>query len=66
MNSQITHIAAAVEEQSTASNEISSHIQALTASSQEVARVANDTHDALVSCSNNIDQLYNQMKKFVL
>ena len=66
VNSQITHIAAAVEEQSTASNEISSHIQALTASSQEVARVANDTHDALVSCSNNIDQLYNQMKKFVL
>ena len=43
-----------------------SHIQALTASSQEVARVANDTHDALVACSNNIDQLYNQMKKFVL
>ena len=66
VNSQITHIAAAVEEQSTASTEISSHIQALTASSQEVARVANDTHDALVSCSNNIDQLYNQMKKFVL
>ena len=66
VNSQITHIAAAVEQQSTATAEISSHIQSLTDSSKEVAHVAGETHDALVECSGNIEQLHSRIRSFKL
>ena len=66
VNSQITHIAAAVEQQSTATAEISSHIQSLTDSSKEVAHVAGETHDALVECSRNIEQLHSRIRSFKL
>lgn len=66
VNSQITHIAASIEQQSTATSEISSHIQALTTSSQDFARVANVTHDSLMECANNIDDMYTRISKFKL
>ena len=66
VNTQVTQIAAAVEQQSTATAEISSHIQSLTDGSQAVARVAGETHDALVACADNIEQLHSRIRSFKL
>ncbi len=66
VNTQVTKIAAAVEQQSTATAEISSHIQSLTDGSQAVARVAGETHDALVACVDNIEQLHSRIRSFKL
>ena len=66
VNSQITHIAAAAEEQTTASTEISQHMQNLTAASQEVARVASTTVDVINATTADITNLHAKLSKFKL
>ena len=64
VDTQITAIAAAVEEQSTASAEISSHVQSLTSSSQDVARVAASTVEALNMTVEDIKKLHEKLRGF--
>ena len=64
VDNQITAIAAAVEEQSNASAEISTHIQSLTTSSQEVANVASTTVEALTHTCDDINELHNKLEGY--
>ena len=66
VNTQITQIAAAVEEQSTASAEISNHMQSLTTSSQDVANIAATTNDIMMQTSQSITELHQLVLQFRL
>ena len=64
VNAQITQIAAAVDEQTTANGEISTHIQSLSHGAQEVNRVVEETVVALNTTTKDIEDLHTKIKQF--
>ena len=66
VNNQINTIAASVDEQTTASSEISTHIQNMSKIAQEVAHVVESTVDELNRTSADMSELNHQLKAFKL
>lgn len=66
VNNEITRIATAVEQQSSASSEISCNIQTLTDSAQEVAKVVESTMVTLNQTYTDINELHSKLGRFKL
>ncbi len=66
VNSQITQIATAAEEQTTATSEISTNMQGVTSVTQEVATLAKEAHKGLELLRNDMRSLDNQLSFFKL
>lgn len=66
VNSQITQIATAAEEQSHATNEISSNMQLLTNAAKEVADIASQTDSYIERTNTEIQGVYAKLKNFKL
>ena len=66
VNLQITQIAKAVEQQTSASSEISAHIQTLTSSAQEFSQLADENMSLMAKTTDAIDNLHDKLNKFTL
>lgn len=64
VNSQITQIATAAEEQSSASAEISNNMQEITRTSGDVNNIAQDARDLSVNTAHDLDTLLEDLKFF--
>lgn len=64
VNSQITQIATAAEEQSTASTEISNNMQEITQTSNSVNQIALDARQLSVTTAERLEKLLNDLKFF--
>lgn len=66
VNTQIAQIATAVEQQTAASAEISSHIQLLTNNAQEFAELAEHNVELMSKATDDIDSLHQKLDNFIL
>ncbi|MBO8415000.1 MAG: methyl-accepting chemotaxis protein [Proteobacteria bacterium] len=66
VNGQITQIATAAEEQTTATSEISTNMQGVTAVTQEVSSQARNAHESLGSLHQEMERLKNDLAFFKL
>ncbi len=64
VNSQITQIATAAEEQSSASAEISNNMQEITRTSGDVNKIAQDARELSVNTAHSLDELLNDLRFF--
>ena len=64
VNSQITQIATAAEEQTTATSEISTNMQGVTNSTKEVSSQAEEVHNVLDSVNDNMERLKQSLSIF--
>ena len=66
VNAQITQIATAAEEQTTATHEISSNLQDLTTASREVAQIATDCQMIVTNTNSEVSKLEATLQQFKL